>query len=232
MKPITRWKKSNKLKGFVYFLVSLSLLLVFHAEEGAGAAESLPLPDRKNPIVVDRTESRLLIYTEVNPPQPNRTNPHWGVVWSGGRLKEKAILIAFCSPPAFYQALMEIGAKPGDNLTLESSGEFVSGSSVTVTALLPDSGRRFPLDRIFEDASRKGFQIRFGGNRNRALEEKSGCITCLESCPVGITSNAAYPAIGSFRRWVSPNSNFKGNFDILPKQPGSPVILIYQLERP
>jgi hypothetical protein len=209
----------------------LSLLWLVPIIGAAERTDLLTLPDRINPLVIDKAESRLLVYTEVNRPQPNQANPHWGVVWSGGRLKEKAILISFCSPLAFYQALMELGAKPGDNLTLESSGEFVRGSPLTVTVLLPESGRQWPLDRIIEDASGKGFQIRFGGNRKHALEEKTGCITCLESCPVGITSNAAYPAIGSFRRWISPNSKFKGNYDVLPKQPGSPVILIYKLEK-
>ena len=56
-------------------------------------------------------------------------------------------------------------------------------------------------------------------------EEQTGCITCLESCPIGITSNAAYPAISSLKRMISPNSQFKGKAEKLPRQGN--LILIY-----
>ena len=82
---------------------------------------------------------------------------------------------------------------------------------------------------ILEDSSGKGFRIRFGGNRQRAAEEHTGCITCLESCPIGITSNAVYPAISSFKRMISPNSQFKGKVEKLPRQGG--LILIYSSEK-
>ena len=99
---------------------------------------------------------------------------------------------------------MEIGAKPGNNLSRETMGEFVKGSSLKVMAVLPGFNKELSLDQIFDDSSQKGFQIRFGGNRDRAVRGKTGCITCLESCWIGITSNAAYPAIGSLRRFISP----------------------------
>ena len=36
--------------------------------------------------------------------------------------------------------------------------------------------------------------IRFGGNLDNARTFHTGCILCLDSCAVGITSNASYPS--------------------------------------
>ncbi len=93
--------------------------------------------------------------------------------------------------------------------------------------VIPGQNQILGLNDILEDSSGKGFRIRFGGNRQRAVEEQTGCLTCLESCPIGITSNAAYPAISSFKRMISPNSQFKGKAEKLPRQGG--LILIYSL---
>jgi len=206
--------------------------MIFWGNGLPAAAESIRFPNKETPIIVDKSAARVLIYTEVNPDGLKKANPHWGVVYQGGKLKDKGILIAYCSPSDFYQALIELGARPGDNLTPSSMGEYVKGSPLKVTAVLPGLNHELYLDQIFDNSSRKSFQIRFGGNRDRAVKEKTGCITCLESCPVGITSNAAYPALSSFKRLISPNSRFKGKPDVLPNREGTPVILIYRLEQP
>ncbi len=41
------------------------------------------------------------------------------------------------------------------------------------------------------DSNGKKLDMRFGGNLT-AAEEKTGCPVCLDSCPVGIVSNATY----------------------------------------
>jgi hypothetical protein len=186
-----------------------------------------PLPSRTDPLRVDAVNKRVLIYTEVNPKSHNQNNPHWGVVFQGGKLSEKGILLAFCTPESFHDALVQIGARAGNNLTLHSSGEFMAGDELTVSVLVPGVSQPLGVADIFDDTSGKGFRIHFGGNRRRAVEEQTGCITCLESCPIGITSNAAYPAISSFKRMLSPNSQFKGKAEKLPRQ--GALILIYSL---
>jgi hypothetical protein len=185
------------------------------------------LPSRSTPLRIDSINKRVLIYAEVNPKSFDQSNSHWGVVYQGGKLKDRAILLGFCTPQAFFDALLQIGARPGNNLTLRSSGETVQGEELTVTVVIPGQNKILSLSDILEDSSGKGFQIHFGGNRQRAMEEQTGCITCLESCPIGITSNAAYPAISSFKRMMSPNSKFKGQAEKLPRQGG--LVLIYSL---
>jgi hypothetical protein len=208
----------------------VATLILSWAEPVPASVRDVPaLPSRAEPLRVDSINKRVLIYTEVNPQSFNQSNPHWGVVYQGGKLHDKAILQAFCTPQDFHDALLQIGARPGNNQTLRSSGEVIEGDVLLVSVTWPGLSRPLGLADILEDSSGKGFRIRFGGNRQRAVEEQTGCITCLESCPIGITSNAAYPSISSWKRFLSPNSLFKGKTEALPAREGSPIILIYRL---
>ena len=208
--------------------VVTTLILSWAGPVPASDGTDPPGPPAPNPS--ERLlNKRVLVYAEVNPKSLNQSNPHWGVVFQGGKLKDKAILQAFCTPQEFHDALLQIGARPGNNLTLRNSGEVIGGDELLVSVTWPGLSRPLGLADILEDSSGKGLRVRFGGNRQRAVEEQTGCITCLESCPIGITSNAAYPAISSFKRMISPNSQFKGKAEKLPRQGG--LILIYSLGR-
>ena len=217
---------TRRLKALTVGVVAT---LIFSWTENVPASDRdvFPLPSRTDPLRIDPFNRRVLIYTEVNPRSHNQSNPHWGVVFQGGKLSDKGILLAFCTPESFYDALGQIGAQAGNNLTLRSSGEFISGDELSVSAIVPGVSQPLGIADIFDDTSGKGFRIRFGGNRQRAAEEQTGCITCLESCPIGITSNASYPALSTFKRLLSPNSQFKGKAEKLPRQRG--LILIYRL---
>lgn len=198
----------------------------------SGAADLPALPTKAHPLFIDLHKKQVLLYTEVNLNNWDKTNPHWGVVYEGGKLSDKAILSAFCPPGEFHAALIKIGARPGNNLTLQHTDTLVEGDELSISVLRPDQNKSLTLADILFDQTGKGFHIRFGGNLERAVKEKTGCITCLESCPVGITSNAVYPTISPWKRFLSPNSLFKGKTENLPTQEGSPVILIYQCLNP
>lgn len=187
------------------------------------------LPTKNNPLVIDKANRRVLIYTEINLESFNKRNVHFGIVFKDGKLSDKAILKAYCSHLDFHDALIEIGAMPENNLTKDSTGKYVEGSELFVTATWHGLDKEIPLNDIFLDSTGKGFKIKFGGNRTTAEKENTGCITCLESCWVGITSNSTYPVTSPFKRLVSPNSHFKGNYTLLPAKEGLPVIIIYKL---
>ena len=59
------------------------------------------LPDKTHPLSIDLKKRWVLLYTEVNLKNWNKTNPHWGVVYHGGKLSDKAILFAYCPPKNF-----------------------------------------------------------------------------------------------------------------------------------
>lgn len=215
----------------IFFVgVVVTLILFRLGVVSSPAAEPANLPTKTHPLLVDLSKKLILLYTEVNPRNWNKSNPHWGVVYQGGKLRDKAILSAFCTPGEFHGALIKIGARPGNNPTLQHPDTLVEGDELSVSVLRPDLNKSFSLADIIFDQTGKEFHIRFGGNLERAVKEKTGCLTCLESCPVGITSNAAYPAISSWKRFISPNSLFKGKKENLPAQAGAPIILIYQLK--
>jgi hypothetical protein len=206
----------------VFFLLSLSVFTPW----AVAADEKLPTKD--NPLIIDKEGKRVLIYTEVNGKKLQETNPHWGVVFKDGKYGDKAILRAYANHLAFHDALVEIGAKPGNNLAKDVLDVPVEGAVLEMTATWPGLGKELKPGDIFYDKNGKGFEIRFGGNRKASEENNTGCITCLESCWISIASNAKYPNISGAKRQETPNSLFKGKEDVLPGD-GKPVILIYRL---
>jgi len=188
------------------------------------------MPTREHPILVDTAAKRVLIYTEVNEMNVHQSNVHWGVVFKDGKFQDRAILKSWANHLAFHDALLKIGARPGNNLSKETVGKHVQGDELDIAATWPGLGKELKLSDIFVDEGNKGFSIRFGGNRAASEAQNTGCITCLESCWIAVASNSTYPQTGPIKRFLAPNSRFKGNASVLPGD-GKPVILIYRLKR-
>ena len=151
-------------------------------------------------------------------------------MFKDGKFGDKAILRAYAPHLAFHDALVEIGAKPGNNLTKDVLDVPVEGDRLQVSVTWPGLGKELKLADIFYDKTGKGFDIKFGGNQKASEENNTGCITCLESCWISITSNAVYPNISAAKRLLTPNSQFKGREDVLPGG-NKPVIVIYHLSK-
>jgi hypothetical protein len=222
----------------ILWLFSVNGFVVFADSSGKGASqltaktsakESGHFPTKENPLMVDEKGKRVLIYTEVHEMNVHQPNVHWGVVFKDGKFQDRAILRAYSNHLAFHDALLKIGAKPGNTLTKDTIGKHVEGDTLEIKATWPGLGKELSLNEIFIDEKGKGFTIKFGGNRKASEEKNTGCITCLESCWISISSNANYPQTGSIKRFLSPNSRFKGNASILPED-GNPVILIYKID--
>lgn len=194
----------------------------------ASGSEPLNFPTKESPLMIDEKGKRVLIYTEVNEMNVHQWNVHWGVVFKGGRFQDRAILRAYSNQLDFHDALIKIGAKPGNNLNKDTIGQYVKGDTLDIRATWPGLGKELSLNEIFIDEKGKNFNIKFGGNRKASEEQNTGCVTCLESCWISISSNSNYPQTGSIKRFLNPNSHFKGRADVLPGD-GKPVILIYRV---
>lgn len=205
------------------FVLFLNLLIT------VTAFANMVLPTKDNPLIVDKKNKQVLIYTEINAMHLYQPTVHWGIVFKDGRFGDRAILKAYCNHLDFHDALIQIGAKPGNNLTKESVGKYVEGDELTITAIVSGQDKELHLSDIFYDSTGKGFKIKFGGNRVASEKEKTGCITCLESCWISITSNSTYPMTNPLQRFITPNSQFRGKLETLPAKEGHPVILIYKL---
>lgn len=186
-------------------------------------------PTRGNPLEVDVPGRVVRLYTELRLRHLTETTPHWGIGYSGGKFADKFILVSPAEPVAFHDSLIRIGARAGNNLPLDGYGKFVDGDRLTLSAQWQGLKAPIRISNLFYDSAGRGFDIRFGGNRTVAAEKKTGCLTCLESCPIGITSNAAYPHLSTLQRMLRPNSSFRGKPETLPRKESLPVVVFYQL---
>lgn len=107
-------------------------------------------------------------------------------------------------------------------MTKENAAKtFVEGDMLDVTVTWDGAAKEYSLDEVILDSNRKPFRMRFGGNQKNAQQFKTGCLLCLDSCPVGIVSNANY-TMGAVE--MRNEVIFKGNDKILPPD-GSLVVI-------
>ena len=193
-------------------------------DPGTPAAGKNTEVSKANPLVVDKEAKTVKVYTEVNGKYFVEPTRH-GIVFKDGSNGNKSILKAYANQNDFYNALVEINAKPGNNLQLSSTGVPVEGDKLNVTVTWAGANKELPFGEIVTDSTNRPFDIRFGGNQQNAKDKNTGCILCLDSCPVGITSNAAHPT----KDFDSGKARFYGNKDVLP-QDGTPVIVTFKVQ--
>ncbi len=141
------------------------------------------------------------------------------------RAANEALLTAYADDNSFYDAMISIGAVPGNNLTMAAWNDRkdknstapdarVKGTPVRVFVWWPDLPSPLPLQDLFVDSGGHGIDMRFGGNQTLIPEWHSGCIACLYSCPGGKVSNHAY----TIRDYVREPANFSVNYSKVPKK--------------
>lgn len=179
---------------------------------------------KTNPLVVDKAAKTVKIYTEVNGKYFVEPTRH-GIVFKDGSNGNKSVLKSYANQNDFYNALMEINAKPGNNLKMDSVDVPVDGDKLNVTLAWSGAAKEIPFGDAIIDSTKKPMDVRFGGNQEKAKELNTGCILCLDSCPVGITSNASHPT----KSFDSGKAQFRGNKDVLPGD-GTPVIVTFKVQ--
>jgi hypothetical protein len=209
------YKEEDPMRKIVVLFGALSLcwcVIVLGALPAESASAKLALTKEKALSVDDKGRS-VSVLAQVNGKYFYQTTRH-GMVWAGGANGDKAVFRSFANDQDFYNALMKLGLKAGNNMTKDNAAKtFVEGDQLDVTVTWEGARKEYSLDEVITDSSKKPFQIRFGGNQKNALQFKTGCLLCLDSCPVGITSNANY-TMGA----VETRSEviFKGNATVLP----------------
>ncbi len=180
-------------------------------------------PTKKVPIRIDTKKKTVAIYTVVNAKYFSEPTRH-GIVFADGSNCDKSVLKTFVEPARFHRALEKIGAKPGNNVMLESpNGTVVEGTSLKVT--MKADGSTIDISDAIKCDPQKAFDIKFGGNLTRAQEKKTGCILCLDSCAVGITSNASWGWGAMAKQSLV---KFFGREDKLPKD-GEAVVVTFSI---
>ena len=206
--------------------LSLILAIAFCLSRAACAAPAAKEEVDHSKITADPGTKTVKIYAEVNGKYFTNVTRH-GVVFKDGSNGEKSVLRGLCSEKDFYAAMLSIGAVPGDNLDpADALGKTIEGDKLDITVSWDGSNGEIPFEDCIKTSNGAyRFDPRFGGNIKAAYAKNTGCIFCLDSCPVGITSNAEYP-LGVIE--ATKTEEFFGNSEVLPKD-GTLVTVTFTL---
>jgi hypothetical protein len=188
--------------------ILISILLVFLVSNGICAKK----PTKMQPLIINEQEKTITYLAKVNGKYFSQGTRH-ASVYEKGSNGAKSIFTSLVDQNEFYNALIKIGAKPGNNMTmLNRNTTHVKGSNLIISVNWEGAPRPYTFDEIINDSNGLPIIIRFGGNKARAKSRKTGCLICLDSCPVGVASNATY-AFGAVKR---AEVSFLANEEILP----------------
>lgn len=235
--------------------VLLSLVLVLWGTIGSGQASNTPSP--ATPVVVRAEIKEIRIFGKIYPARFNTARgeeAHYHLlVWQGGT-SAGALIETPADDLAFHDALLSLGGKPGENVTMaawqeryEQSStapkEKVTGTPLEIRIAWAENPAGIPVAHAFRAPSSATeatpaanhqpfaapFEWRFGGNRDRWFNRipfapRPGCLVCLYSCPSGKVSNATL----SVHDYVTVPGRFRANQEVLPAD-GTPVIVIVRV---
>lgn len=195
------------------------------AEKNVSAPDQVGEVSLKNPIKVDKEAKTVTVLSSVNGKYFTEPTRHASVHKDGSN-GTKSVLTAYATPEEFYNGLVEIGAKAGENMNPDNATKtHVEGSKISATVTWEGAKKSYDINEVIKDSNGKKIDFRFGGNLERAKAKKTGCLTCLDSCPVGIISNTTYTYGAVEKR---NEVAFTGNSDVLPED-GTYVAVTYKL---
>lgn len=182
-------------------------------------------------LVVDKEAKEIKMLAEVNGKYFTEASRH-GVVFAKGSNGEKSVLRGLADEKEFHQALLDIGAKPGNNLkaadmkAAADKGVAVDGDKLEAVVTWEGQDKEIPFEDIIKASVEKPMDLRFGGNLESAKKNNTGCVLCLDSCATGISSDAAYPTGTTQNNVVK----FYGDEDVLPED-GKVVTVTFRLAK-
>ncbi|MFZ5426954.1 MAG: YdjY domain-containing protein [Thermodesulfobacteriota bacterium] len=143
-----------------------------------------------SPLSVDMGAGTVSFLAEVNPAMAGETLQHFAVFRDGG-YADKALFKGHASPKMLYDALVLLGFRPGDNVTMKNWGYTrVEGEPLRVSVTFAGSAKTLDISDLVRDPGGRALDMRFGGNLKTAVgADSSGCLICLFSCPMGTVSN-------------------------------------------
>lgn len=214
----------KKVLSVITIILCISIFAIGCSSSSTSTSSQQKSNSSKEKVMtVDKNKKEIKMIAQVNGKYFTEPTRH-AVVSKNGSNGEKSVLRGLADEKDFYNDLISIGAKPGNNVKKDdmNKGVKVKGSKLNVFITWDGLGKEIPFSNVIKASNSRPADFRFGGNIENAKKFKTGCILCLDSCPVGIVSNAAY-AYGE-----SNNIKFYGNKDVLPKD-GTKVTVIFRL---
>ena len=213
-------KKSKRLLAII---MCLTLALSFVAcGKSAPSDEEMQTDDPQATVNVEDNDD-VTFYCTVNGDwltgneAGNKTTRHF-IIADDGFNKGKAVLSCIAPAKAVYEAMIEAGFAPGarneEEFTLENGEKLEEGQEINVNVTW--EGQDEPINivncLVLDDGSRPDLKVLFHGNKANFEKNYSGCVTCIDSCYVGITSNCKY----GFLDVENNNPNILGDSSVLP----------------
>ena len=216
------------MKKIIAALAVVALLFSACQEKDDSSSQSNVLIDGvslASPMKVDKQNQSITILAKVNGKYLTENTRH-AVIFKDGKFGDKPVFVAFQNQNDFLKAMLDIGGVAGNNMTKENGQTtFVEGQKISMSVTWEGAPKYYDINDVIVDSNKKRIDLRFGGNKENAKKLNTGCITCLDSCSVGIISNHAYTyGAVELRKEVS----FHGNANILPKD-GTLVAIKYKL---
>ena len=220
-----------KKKAMIAAVLCVSLLGLVGCSSSVG--DSAKAPDEvagvslKNPIKVDKEAGTVTVLSQVNGKYFTEVTRH-ASVFKDGSNGTKSVFTAYATPVDFYNGLIEIGAKPGNNMTPDNATTTkVEGTPLDLKVTWNGADKEYDVNEVIKDSNGSKIAFKFGGNLDRSKVKNTGCLSCLDSCPVGIISNSTY-TYGAVVK--TKEVKFTGNQDILPED-GTYVATIYSIAK-
>jgi len=191
------------------------------------AADEVGGVSLKNPIKVDKQAGTVTVLAQVNGKYFTEVTRH-ASVFKDGTNGAKSILTSYANPVDFYNGLVEIGAVPGNNMTPDNASTTkVEGTPIDLKVTWNGAAKEYDVNDVIKDSNGNKIAFKFGGNLDRSKAKNTGCLACLDSCPVGIISNSTY-TMGSVEQ--TKIVKFTGNQNVLPAD-GTYVATIYSIAK-
>lgn len=154
-------------------------------------------------VVVDKDAGTVTIKAEVNGKYFKNSTRHL-MVDRNGFNKGTAILSSYCTPDDLYNGLVKAGGKSwsksggktlrdGEKNTVRNA-ENKEFSKIDVTISWGDESYSLKDCLTTKKGGKTSPKVNmvFSGNPKAAARTPSGCMTCMDSCYIGIVANSAY----------------------------------------
>jgi hypothetical protein len=233
--------KSAVRRAIYGMVTGLALVLAMAAVGASPADADMQNPyglTESKPLQSDAKAGEVRLLAELQPDAFagglwKSTPRYHGVVWRKGGAAKEALLTAYADDASVYDALVSLGAVPGNNLTMAAWNDRkdpaskapdvrVEGTPVEVLVWWKGLASPLPLSALLTDSAGRGIDMRFGGNKALIPEWHSGCIACLYSCPGGKVSNHAY----TIRDYVKGTTQFSVNRSVVPEGTRPAVVIL------
>lgn len=216
------------MKKTVAFLAAIALLFsACQKKDETSATKDISVNgvSLAAPMKIDEATKTITVLAAVNGKYLTENTRH-AVVFQEGKFGDKPVFSAYQNQNDFLKAMLYLNAVAGNNMTKENGATTqVEGQKVAVSVTWNGAPQSYDINEVIIDSNHRAIDMRFGGNEINAKEMNTGCIACLDSCPVGVISNHSYMYGAVEKR---DEVTFRGNAALLPKD-GTLVAVSFKL---